>query len=156
MLNAELEQPELIRRFRAQLWPRHGRSRVPYGQCYDKERALAECLRHGVPTKYGLRVSDLVNPPPPKRFDKHVNDVRERVYKTSWAKPLGRPRQPCLPAGYDPEKVTFGVWMERGEHIEIYGRSLCFNPFLLAVRKSVYCRSNHVYTAPSEFSPCLS
>jgi len=106
--------PEVKRRFRGQQWPRHGRARVPYGQTYDKERKTAVCLRHGVPTKYGITVAELVNPPPPTRFSKHVNDVKEGVYETSWAMPLGKTRRPCLPADYDPSKVTFGVWMERG------------------------------------------
>ena len=104
----------MVRRFRAQSSPRHGRARVPYGQTYDKERQISRCLRHGVPTRYGINVKDLVNPPPPTRFVRHLNDVNERVYESSWAKPIGKPREPCLPAGFDPCKVTFGVWMERG------------------------------------------
>jgi len=111
--------PEVVRRFRAQQWPRYGRMRVPYGQTYDKDRKIAECLRHGLQTKYGVTVKELVNPPPPTRFKRHENDVKERVYETSWAKPLGKHRRPSLPANYDPTKVTFGVWLERG--IDIAG-----------------------------------
>ena len=104
----------MVRRFRAQSSARHGRSRVPYGQAYDKEREVSLCMRHGVPTRYGVTVKELVNPPPLTRFQQHVKDVKESVYETKWAMPIGKPRAPCLPAGYDPSKVTFGVWMERG------------------------------------------
>ena len=114
LLNAQAELSEVVRRFRLQSSPRHGRMRVPYGQTYDKEHKIAGCLRHGVPTKYGTRVGELVNPPPPTRFDRHLNDVHERVYETSWAMPVGKTRRPCLPAGFDPCKVTFGAWNERG------------------------------------------
>jgi len=112
LINPEL--PEVVRRFRAQSSPRHGRARVPCGQAYDRDREVARCVRHGVATRYGVNVKDLVSPPPWTRFARHLNDVRERVYETNWAMPVGETRRPCLPAGFDPTRVTFGVWMERG------------------------------------------
>ena len=75
---------------------------------------MARCLRHGVRTRYGITVKDLVNPPPPTRYSRHLNDVNESVYESSWATPVGKTRRQCLPADYDPANVTFGVWMERG------------------------------------------